>query len=109
MPFRLSAVCLLACFAAAAQSASSAATVVESVRAGLRLNHKDSQIAKALRKFRLAERLDDRTIETLESEGAGPGTVAELEQMRDASAHLPVPQVPAIETPPAPWAGTCGT
>jgi len=105
MRFRLTAVCLLACFAAAAQSASTVAAVVESVREGLRLNHKDSQIAKALRKFKLAERLDDRTIETLQSEGAGPETVAELEEMRNASARLPVPPVPAIETPPAPWAG----
>src|ERR1017187_4241731 len=98
MRFRLTAVCLLACFAAAAQSASSVAAIVESVRQGLRLNHKDSQVAKSLRKFKLAERLDDRTIETLESQGAGPATVAELEQMRDASAHRPVPPVPAIET-----------
>src|ERR1039457_6290100 len=105
MRFRLTAACLLACFAAAAQSASSVAAVVESVRQGLRLNHKDSQGAKALRKFKLAERLDDRTIESLESEGAGPDTVAELQEMRDASAHLPAPQVPAIETPSAPWAG----
>src|ERR1035438_6647812 len=105
MPFRLTAVCLLACFAAAAQSASPVAAVVESVRQGLRLNHKDSQVAKALRKFKLAERLDDRTIETLESEGAGPATVAELEEMRDASAHMSVPPVPAIDMPPAPWAG----
>ncbi|MGA3018075.1 MAG: hypothetical protein ABSF62_13220 [Bryobacteraceae bacterium] len=105
MRFRLTAVCLLACLAAAAQSPSSVRAVVESVREGLRLNHKDSQIAKALRKFKLAERLDDRTIETLESEGAGPATVAELQEMRAASAHLPVPQAPAIEAPPAPWAG----
>jgi hypothetical protein len=105
MPFRLTAVFLLGCFAAAAQSAASVRAVVENVRQGLRLNHQDSQVAKALRKFKLAERLDDRTIETLESEGAGPATVAELQQMRDTSAHLPVPQVPAIEAPPAPWAG----
>lgn len=105
MRFRLTAVCLLACLAAAAQTGSSVAAVVESVREGLRLNHKDSQIAKALRKFKLAERLDDRTIETLESEGAGPDTVAQLEAMRDASAYLPVPRAPAIESPPAPPAG----
>jgi hypothetical protein len=113
MRFRLTAVCLLACFAAyppvcfaaAAQSPSSVRAVVETVREGLRLNQKDNQIAKSLRKFKLAERLDDRTLETLESEGAGPGTLAELLRLRDASAHMPVPQAPAIETPPAPWAG----
>jgi hypothetical protein len=105
MRFRLTAVCLLACFTAAGQTASSVASLVESVRQDIRLNHKDTQIAKSLRKFKLTERLDDRTMETLESEGAGPNTVAALEEMRDRSAYLPVPQAPAIETPPAPWAG----
>jgi hypothetical protein len=113
MRFRLTVVCLLACFAtcppvrfaSAAQTYNSVAAVVESVREGLRLNHKDSQIAKSLRKFKLAERLDDRTIETLESEGAGPEAVAELEVLRDGSDRLPMPQTPVIESPPAPWAG----
>ena len=105
MRLRLTVVCLLACLAAAAQTAVSLRTVVESVRQDLSLNRKDSQVAKALRKFKLAERLDDRTIETLQSEGAGPDTVAQLEEMRDRSAYLPSPQVPVIEAPPAPWAG----
>jgi len=105
MPFRVSGACLLACFAATAQSVTPVAAVVASVRTGLDRNQKDSQVAKALHRVRLAERLDDRTIETLESEGAGPATVAELEQMRDASAHLPVPKTPAIPSPAAPGAG----
>jgi hypothetical protein len=105
MRFRLITVCLLACAAASAVSQTSVAALVETVREGIRLNHKDAQVAKAVRKLKLAERLDDRTVETLESEGAGPATVAELEQMRDASAYLPPPQTAVIESPSAPWAG----
>jgi hypothetical protein len=105
MRFRLTAVALLACVAVSAQTPVLVATLVGNVRQGLRLNLKDAQVAKNLRKVRLAERLDDRTIETLESEGAGPETVAELQAMRDASTGLPVPRTAVIESPPAPWAG----
>lgn len=72
------------------------------MRAALQGNRADSQTAKSLGKIKLTERLDDRTIETLESEGAGPGTVAELLKLRDRSSGLPAPATPAIPEPPAP-------
>ena len=59
-------------------------------------------MSKTLRKIKLTERLDDRTIETLQSEGAGPETVAQLLLLRDRSAMLPKPDKPAIEEPPPP-------
>jgi hypothetical protein len=97
------AIALLALGAsAAAQGGESIREVVAAVRSGLARHAGDSQMAKALRKIKLAERLDDRTIETLQSEGAGAETVAQLLQLRDRSSTLPPPAQPAIEEPAAP-------
>jgi hypothetical protein len=41
--------------------------------------------------LKIAEKLDDHTVEELESAGAGPRSVAELERLRDASTALPPP------------------
>ena len=101
MRYRVIAVCLAFSVWAAAQ-AGSVETVVATVRNALRQNHGDSAAAKALRRIRLVERLDDRTIETLESEGAGAGTVTELLHMRDASVPMPLPLWPVIPTDPPP-------
>jgi hypothetical protein len=87
---------------AAAQGGGPVSGLVAEVRAALERNRSDSQVAKDLRKARLSERLDDRTIETLESEGAGPETVGQLLLLRDRSAALPRPATPAIAEPPAP-------
>ncbi len=65
--------------------------VVERVQSALARAEKDGQTAKAVSGFKLAERLDDRVVEELESLGAGPKTVGELRRLRDASAELPVP------------------
>jgi hypothetical protein len=102
MRLRFQIVLFTASLGAAAQGGDSVRDVVALVRSGLQANRGDSQTAKSLRKVKLSERLDDRTIETLESEGAGAGTVAELLQLRDRSAALPPPATPAIEEPPAP-------
>jgi hypothetical protein len=101
---RLHVVLLTACLSAAAQGGDSIRDVVAAVRAGLARNHGDSQTAKNLRKIKLRERLDDRTVETLESEGAGPETMSQLLLLRDRSSALPPPAAPAIEEPPAPTA-----
>lgn len=100
---RLGAAFLGVCLWAAAPG-ESVRGVVDSVREALRLNRNDGQIAHILHRIKLAERLDDRTVETLESEGAGPRAVAELLRLRDASAALPPPAEPAIEAPPPPSA-----
>jgi hypothetical protein len=102
MRLRFQAVLLTACLAAAAQGGDSVHDVVARVRSALEEHRSDGQTAKSLRKIQLKERLDDRTIETLESEGAGPDTVAELLLLRDSSSSLPQPVAPAIEEPPAP-------
>lgn len=99
---RFQIVLLTAWLGAAAQGGGTVHDVVTQVRSALQGKRSDSQTAKSLRKIKLLERLDDRTIETLESEGAGAGTVAELLILRDLSSGLPPPARPAMEEPPAP-------
>ena len=48
----------------------------------------DKQVAETLRHFKMVEKLDDRTIEELQSLGAGPKTVAALKELGDASAQF---------------------
>ena len=55
-------------------------------------------MAETLRHFKMVEKLDDRTIEELQSLGAGPKTVAALKELGDASASLPE----AAPPPPKP-------
>ena len=85
-----------ACLSAAAQGRGSVSDLVAQVRDELQRARSDGRVAKDIRKVHLSERLDDRTIETLQSEGAGAETVAELLLLRDRSARLPLPATPAI-------------
>ncbi len=90
---------------AGAQHASSVNETIDFVRAALRGKQKDRQIATALHKWKLSERLDEHAVEELESEGAGPKSVAELERLRLSSADLPRPAVPPrFDSPPIPSA-----
>jgi hypothetical protein len=87
----------------AAQPASSVNETIDLVRSAVRGKQADNQTAKALHKWKLAESLDEHTIEELQSEGAGPKTVEELERLRLASEALPKPAVPPrFESPPVP-------
>jgi hypothetical protein len=104
MRLRFHVIVFTACLSVAAEGRGSVSDLVAQVRAELQRSHSDSRVAKDLRKVRLMERLDDRTIETLQSEGAGPETVAELLLLRDRSSRLPRPATPAIAEPPAPSA-----
>jgi len=88
--------------AAAAQNRGSVSDLVAQVRGDLDRARGDSRTAKDIRKMQLTERLDDRTIEILESEGAGRDTVEELLRLRDRSSTMPRPTTPAIPEPPAP-------
>jgi len=94
----------------------SIADLVSLVRSGLKSGTGDAQIARSLRDNKFDQRLDDRTAETLESEGAGPQATRELRRLRDESVRLPLPASPAIEAPAAPspelreqsWAAAAG-
>jgi hypothetical protein len=91
------------CIFAAADSAGVAQTVAK-VREALHRKQSDAQIAKWLGKIAPAERLDWHVIEELESEGAGPRTVAALERLREFSENLtpPSPSTRLFDSPPEP-------
>ena len=100
---RLTAVLLAVFLSAGATTASTVDAVVASVRASLRQKHKDAKLAASLAKVALSQRLEDRVIEILESEGAGPQTLGALQRLRDASRLLPEPpDPPPGMTPPPP-------
>jgi hypothetical protein len=87
----------------AAQPVNTVNETIDLVRTALRGKQTDSQIAKSLHKWKLAESLDEHSIEELQSEGAGPKTVEELERLRLASEALPKPAVaPRFASPPVP-------
>lgn len=77
--------------------------LIAAVRAELRQQKPDKETAKSVRKLQLAQKLEDRVIEELQSEGVGPETVEELLYKRDASAKLPLPEnPPRFNLPPRP-------
>lgn len=88
---------------AADQSPATVDALIAAVRADLAAKHADKQTAKTLSKFVLAERLDPVVLEHLESEGAGPRTLEELNRLADATVDLPPPTPPpSFPHPPIP-------
>jgi hypothetical protein len=76
------------------------------IRSAVRLKQTDKEVAETLRHVKMVEKLDDRTIEELQSLGAGPKTVAALKELGDASSSLPQaappPPKPVVVPPPPP-------
>ncbi len=83
---------------AAAEMSLTVEKLTEFIRSAVQMKSPDKQVAETLRHFKMAEKLDDRTIEELQSLGAGPKTVAALKDLGDASASLPE----AAPPPPKP-------
>jgi hypothetical protein len=98
---RLSVLAVLLCALAAAATPGD---VLQSVRAGIAAHRTDSEIAALVREVSLTERLEDAAVEQLQSEGAGPLTVEELERQRDLSETLPRSAATLIDSPVAPTA-----
>jgi hypothetical protein len=80
--------------------------LIETVRLGLAEKQTDKLVAKSLSKLKMTERLDPVVIEQLESEGAGPETMRELDRLLEDSSRkpkmaeplpFPVPAQPALE------------
>src|SRR5215475_2471918 len=77
------------------------------VESSLKLKHPDKQIGEYLKKVTLTEKLDERTIEVMQGQGAGPKTVAALRDLAEASKDLAKPEPPpkivlfVIHTPSA--------
>jgi hypothetical protein len=76
------------------------------IKSSVELKQPDSKVAEYLRHVKLTDKLDDRTIENLQSLGAGSKTVAALRELSDASATLPIaappPPKPVYVPPPPP-------
>ena len=85
--------CVLA-LASFAQESMTVAQVVEFVRSSVQQKLLDKDVAAYLAKCRLTQKLEDRTIEELQTAGAGPRTVAALTHLADDSAKLPPPPPP---------------
>ena len=90
---------------AAGEQNMTVAQLVMFIRSSVQLKQPDRQVAEYLRKIKLTDKLDDRTIEDLQSLGAGPKTVAALRELGEASASLrvaPPPPPPPVYVPPPP-------
>ena len=81
--------------AAANEMPLTVAKLTDFIKSAVQLKQPDKDVAETLRHFKMTEKLDDRTIEDLQSLGAGPKTVAVLKELGDASASLPEPPPPA--------------
>jgi hypothetical protein len=91
---------------AASEMSMTVAQLVMFIRSSVELKQPDIKVAEYLRRVKLTDKLDDRTIEDLQSQGAGPKTVAALRELGDASANLPSaappPPKPVYVPPPPP-------
>jgi hypothetical protein len=101
MRVRLALAALLVCACALAQQTLTLEQLLSFVRSSVKMKMPDKEIANYLAKVKLSERLDERTIEDLQGEGAGPKTVAALDALANASASLSKPQ-PKVAPPPPP-------
>lgn len=102
----LRSLCLLVLvFPAFSQTRRTVDELVGFVRTAIQQKEDDRKVAAAVQGIRLANRLDEKTVEDLQRSGAGPRTVAALEKLREASAGLPATAATADlppSLPPAP-------
>jgi hypothetical protein len=70
------------------------------VRSSVKMKMADKELAAYLSKVKLSEHLDERTVEDLQGEGAGPKTVAALDALANSSASLPKTKPKTAELPP---------
>src|SRR6185437_10075758 len=93
---------LLLCFALLlpAQLQMNLQQLADFVRSELALRqHSDKQIAAAVKRLKLTERLTDKTILDLQAQGAGPKTVEALQALRDETASMKPPTHDVTSSP----------
>ena len=96
---KLLIVAAIASFAAAASDMTLTVEQLTSfIKSSVQKHFPDKEVADYLKHVKLANKLDDRTIEDLQGMGAGPKTVAALHDLRDSSNNLAPPPPP----PPKP-------
>jgi hypothetical protein len=93
MQFRIFLISLAAAACAWSQTVS-VKQVEEFVRSSVTQKLPDKQVADYLHKMKLSEKLSESAIEDLQSQGAGPRTVAALKELGTASASLSAPAPP---------------
>jgi hypothetical protein len=87
------------CFVCVAQQPMSVEKLLKFLRSEIqRKADPDKVIADYVRKIKLTERLDDRTIEQLQGEGLGPKTTEALRTLAATTGNLPI----SSPTHPAP-------
>ena len=98
MRFRLALLLIVASLTALAQRQWSVDQLLSFLRSSIKLKQPDTQVAAEVRKVKLTQRLDDRTIEELQGEGLGSKTVQALKELAATTGSLPTPPPP----PPKP-------
>ncbi len=83
---------------AAAQAGASVDQLVSFVKSAIQSKTDDKKLAESVLGIKLKNRLDSKTVQDLQRDGAGPKTVAALTKLSEASANLPAAAPPA---PPA--------
>ena len=102
MRIRVVLLIFVSCLMVTAQMKLSVEQLVSFLRSSIKLKQDDKQVADYVKKVKLSNRLDARTIEELQGEGLGPKTVQALGDLREASNGLPAAAPPAPAPPPKP-------
>jgi hypothetical protein len=94
--------CLLFTIAGAlyAQRSMTVTQITGFVKSSVEQKLDDRQVAEVLKKTKLTEKLDERTVEEMQALGAGPRTIAALRDLSHASASLPAPAPPPAKPAP---------
>jgi hypothetical protein len=89
-----------------AQRAMTVADLTAFIKSQIKLRADDKMTGEYLKKIKLTQKLDDKTVEELQGLGAGPKTVAALRKLEDESASLaaapPPPPPVVVPTRPPP-------
>jgi len=104
---RLRLICLTFCMVLAiyAQRQMTIPQLQTFIKSAVSMKNDDRQVADAVRKLKLTNRLDARTVEELQGLGAGPRTMAALRELITATASLPAAEpvtAAAVVTIPPP-------
>ena len=88
-----------------AQSTMTVAQLESFVRSSIKLHNPDKDVADSLAKIKIANKLEDQTVEELRAAGAGPKTIAALKKLVIATAGLAeapaaAPKVAAVTIAP---------
>src|SRR5579863_208826 len=94
--YKLIFVLLCVAWIAMAQRAMTVADLTTFIKSQIKLKADDKLTADFLKRIKLTEKLDDKTVEELQGLGAKPKTVAALRKLEEESASL------AAAAPPPP-------